>query len=58
MIRCTTKEEFNFWKQYYTLFFGSVLVNERRKIIYLPDDKLYQKRYLNRNPFSKKGAKK
>ena len=48
MIKCKDKTEFELKKAKYLLLFGNVLVNERKRIIYLPEDKIYQKRFLNR----------
>ena len=48
MIKCKSKAEFDLLREYYLVMFGSVLANERKKIIYLPNDRIYQNKYLNR----------
>ncbi len=48
MIKCKSKFEFEYLKEYYYLMFGFILVNERKRIIYLPSDITYKKRFLNR----------
>ena len=48
MIKCKSKEEFELKKYIYLQLFGDVLVNERKRIIYLPEDKIYQRMFLNR----------
>ena len=48
MIKCMSKYEFEFKKLKYFLIFGDILVNEKKRIIYLPDDKIYQNIFLNR----------
>lgn len=48
MIKCKSKAEFDYLREYYLVMFGSVLANERKRIIYLPNDRIYQKKYLNR----------
>lgn len=48
MIKCKSKAEFEILREYYLVMFGSVLANERKRIIYLPNDKIYQNKYLNR----------
>ncbi len=48
MIKCKSKAEFDYLREYYLIMFGSVLANERKRIIYLPNDRIYQKKYLNR----------
>ena len=48
MIKCKSKTEFELKKLKYFLLFGEILVNEKKRIIYMPEDKIYQKRSLNR----------
>ena len=45
---CRSQKEFEYWQEKYAAMYGGILVNARRKIIYTPEDKLYQKKYLNR----------
>jgi hypothetical protein len=45
---CRSQKEFEYWQEKYAAMYGGILVNARLKIIYTPEDKLYQKRYLNR----------
>ena len=42
------KEARKYWKEHYAEMYGGILVNARKKIIYTPEDKVYQKKYLNR----------
>ncbi len=48
MIKCKSKAEYEIKKLIYLQLFGDVLVNERKRIIYLPEDKIYQRMFLNR----------
>ena len=48
MIKCKSKAEYEIKKLKYFLLFGEILVNEKKRIIYMPEDKIYQKRFLNR----------
>lgn len=48
MIKCKDKFEFELKKLKYFLLFGDILVNEKKRIIYLPEDKIYQDLFLNR----------
>ena len=45
---CKSQKEFEYWQERYAEMYGGILVNVRRKIIYTPEDKVYQKKYLNR----------
>lgn len=48
MIKCKTKEEFEIKKIIYIQLFGDILVNERKRRIYLPEDPIWKKMFLNR----------
>lgn len=48
MIKCKSKAEYEFKKLKYFLLFGEVVVNEKKRIIYMPEDEIYKKAFLNR----------
>ena len=47
MIKCKSKAEFEIQKLKYFILFGSVLYNEKKRIIYLPEDEIYKNIKLN-----------
>lgn len=40
MIKCKSKAEYEYKKFKYFLLFGEVVVNEKKRIIYMPEDKI------------------
>lgn len=48
MIKCKSKTEFELKKIKYFLLFGDIITNERKRIIYLPEDPIWKEMFLNR----------